>query len=99
MRDPDVRARVGQSMVWNVNRYSRMALIRAGINPGIEPNTDGFYEVSFHTTLNSAYAVQNRVRTDWPDFETRVRKVTDKEWKAVIQVKLKADAKSLTETI
>ncbi len=90
MRDPLVRAGIGKSMVWNINRRTHIALIQAGINPGIEPDADGFYTVSYHNTHNGAYAVQNRVRTEFPSLRTRV-KYTDKddcEWNAVIQVKL-----------
>ncbi len=91
MRDPLIRAGIGKSMVWNVNRRSHIALIRAGINPGIKPDEDGFYTVSFHNTTNGAYAVQNRVRNEFPELDTRVRKSDDTEWKAVIQVKLSSE--------
>lgn len=88
MHNPLVRAGIGQSMIWNKDRNSRIALIRAGIHPGIEA-VDDFYPVSFHNTMNGAYAVQNRVRATYPDLKTCVKKVDGKEWVAEIRVRLR----------
>jgi len=89
--DPRMREGIGRSMVWNANRNARVALIRAGIHPGIEPDAEGWYPVSYHNTTNGAYAVQNRVRNAPANkgvLETRVRKVEGEEWSATIDVRL-----------
>lgn len=89
--DPDVRFRVSQATGWNAERDLKISLILAGANPGKMPAHDGFYAVSYHTSMNSGYACQNKIRKQYPDLETHVHGVKDREWKAEIHVKVRTE--------
>ena len=82
---------MAQSMVLNQNRAFHCDCISHGVEvPGLTPDDDGFYPVSYHMAgKRSAWVLQNKLRRKFPLLDTKVVPVVDKPWTAEIRVKRK----------
>jgi hypothetical protein len=80
------------STLLNVQRDYHCKVISKGIEPPDVPKDEGgYYTVSFHMAgTRSAWVMQAKLRKRYPELDTKVVAVVDKDWKAEVRVKMKA---------
>lgn len=80
------------STLKNVKRDFNCQAISKGLTPPDAPKDEGgYFTVSYHWAgLRSAWVMQSKLRKKYTDLDTVVVAVVDKDWKAEVRVKRKA---------
>lgn len=89
MLDPLEIQRRAKALEWNRNRSIYLALVNGGLPPGTDATEDGFYPVSFHSSMGAAHVTKHKIGKMMPDLDLRVKRVDARPWSAEIQAKRK----------
>lgn len=77
------------STLLNIRRdFNCEAISKGLVPPDVPKDAEGYLTVSFHMAgMRSAWVMQSRLRKRYPELDTRVVAVVDKNWQAEVRVK------------